>query len=75
MRTRFIKIQEMIDSLTLEEQEQILAIAGKRLIEKKRTLLLNRVEEGRKDLAEGRFAKGNVEDIMKAIDDELDNFK
>lgn len=75
MSSKFNDVLEMIESLTLEEQEQVLEIEGKRLNEKKRELLLKRVEEGRKDIAEGRFVKGDVEDIMKAIDDEIDNLK
>jgi hypothetical protein len=57
MRSKFNKVQEMIDSLTLEEQKQILEIAGKRLIEKKRARLLNRVEDAERILPKADLLK------------------
>ncbi len=37
--------------------------------------LIERVKEGKKDISEGRFIEGDVEDIMRAIEDELNSIK
>jgi len=75
MTSKFNDILEMIESLSLEEQEQILEIEKKRLIEKKRKLLIEDIKEAKKDIAEGRYSDGTVEDLMKAIEDEINSLK
>jgi len=75
MSSKFNDVLEMIDSLTIEEQELLLDIEKKRLIEKKRKKLLEDIQEAKKDFAEGKYITGNVEDIMKAIEDEIKSLK
>ncbi len=75
MTPKFNDVLELIDSLSLDEQELLLEIEKKRLIEKKRKLLLEDIKEAKKDFAEGNYITGNVEDIMKAIEDEVKSLK
>lgn len=71
MTSKFNDALELIDSLSIEEQEMLLEIASKRLTERKRKKLQERIAEGKKDIAEGRFIEGNAADIMNSIDDEI----
>jgi hypothetical protein len=71
MTSKFNDALEMIDSLSIEEQEMLLEIESKRLTERKRKLLQERIAEGKKDISEGRFIDGNAADIMNSIDDEI----
>lgn len=75
MTSKFNDALELIESLSLEEQEQVLEIEKKRLIEKKRKLLIEDIKEAKKDIAEGNFITGNAEDIIKAIEDEVKSLK
>ncbi|MBE2216787.1 MAG: hypothetical protein IAE90_01195 [Ignavibacteria bacterium] len=71
MTSKFNDALEMIDSLSIEEQEMLLEIESKRLTERKRKILQERIAEGKKDISEGRFIEGNAADIMNSIDDEI----
>ncbi len=75
MTSKFNDALEMIDSLSIEEQEMLLEIESKRLTERKRKILQERIAEGKKDISEGRFIEGNAADIMNSIDDEIKNLQ
>lgn len=75
MSTKFNDVLELIDSFSIEEREQIIEIEKNRLQADKREKLIERVKEGKKDIKEGRFIEGEVQDIMKAIDDEVKDIK
>ncbi len=75
MSSKFNDVLELIDSFSIEEREEILAIEKNRLNADKRAKLVERVKEGEKDIKEGRFVEGDVQDIIKAIDDEVKNIK
>lgn len=75
MTSKFNDALEMIDSLSIEEQEMLLVIESKRLTERKRKILQERIAEGKKDISEGRFIEGNAADIMNSIDDEIKNLQ
>lgn len=75
MSSKFNDVLELIDSFSIEEREEILEIEKNRLHADKRAKLVERVKEGEKDIKEGRFVEGDVQDIMKAIDDEVKNIK
>ena len=62
---------ELIDSLSLDEQEELIEIEKKRIIEKKRELLSKDIIEAKADIEKGNFITGDYNDIMKAIDDEI----
>lgn len=69
MNNKLNDILEDFDSLTLEEQETVLDIEKKRLIEKKRKLLIEEVREAEKEYKTGKLKPKSVEDIMKEIDE------
>lgn len=75
MSSKFNDVLELIDSFSIEEREEILKIEKNRLLVDKREKLIERVKEGKKDLLEGRFTEGDIQDIMKAIDDEVKDIK
>lgn len=69
MRNKVNDILEEFDSLSLEEQETVLDIEKKRLIEKKRQLLIQEVKEGEEEYKSGKLKPKSVDDIMKEIDE------
>jgi hypothetical protein len=75
MSTKINTILEEIDSLSLEEQEAIMDIGRKRLIERKRAALVKNVKEAEEEFASGKLTCESVNDIMKAIDYEADKNK
>ncbi|HMT11778.1 MAG TPA: hypothetical protein PKA39_09185 [Ignavibacteria bacterium] len=69
MSSKFDNVLELIESLSVEEQERIIEIVNSRLLESKRRKLVARVIEGKRDIKAGRFTEGKAHDIMKAIYD------
>lgn len=72
MENKINNVLEEFDSLTIEEQEVVVDIEKKRLIERKRELLVKNVIEAEEEFASGKMKSQSVDDIMKAIDDEAD---
>ncbi len=70
MQTIINDILEKFDSLNIEDQESILEIEKKRLIQKKRAQLVEEVREAEKDYEAGKYIEGDVETLMKAIENE-----
>ncbi|MEO8209250.1 MAG: hypothetical protein ABI840_01715 [bacterium] len=75
MNSKFNEALELVDSLSLEEQEQLIEIEKKRIIEKKRKVLSQNIKEAQTDIEKGNYITGNVKDVMKAIDDEVKSDK
>jgi hypothetical protein len=69
MSGKLNNILEEFDSLSLEEQETILEIEKKRMIERKRKQLMKDVEEAEQEFKSGNLKPESVEEIMKAIDE------
>lgn len=65
----------MIESFSIEEQEEILEIEKKRILEKKRKLLLQDILEAEKDIENGDFTSGTPEELVKAIEKETELIK
>jgi len=66
------KFQELIDTieeLSIEDQELLLEIAHKRLIEQKRSKLEERIAEARESYRKGEVRRGTVADLMKVLDE------
>lgn len=61
-------VLEEISKHPLDEQEMIVEIANKRLIEKKRELIYRNYKQAKKDSKAGRTQSGTVEDLFKEID-------
>ncbi|MEO8445945.1 MAG: hypothetical protein ABI528_00540 [bacterium] len=66
---------ELVDSLPLEEQEQLIEIERKRIIERKRKLLSQNIIDAQTDIENGNYITGDANEIMKAIDDEIKSDK
>ncbi len=69
MNNKLNDILEEFDSLSLEEQETILEIEKKRIIERKREQLVRDVKEGEQEFKAKALKPESVEDIMKGIDE------
>lgn len=65
MNSKFNEALEQIDSLSLDEQEELIEIERKRIIEKKRILLAENVSEAKKDIEDGNVITGECKEIMK----------
>jgi hypothetical protein len=63
----FQEALEMIESLPEYQQEDIIEIVRKRLIEHRRDLLSMNIKEAREEYARGDYRKGSVDDLMKEI--------
>ena len=71
-----IKIESILkdfDSLSLEEQETVLEIEKKRLIEKRREFLIEDVKEAEAEYKSGKLRPKSVDDIMKDLEDETES--
>lgn len=71
MTSKFNEVLELIDSLSLDEQEELIEIEKKRIIEKKRKILTNDIMEAKEDIKKGNIISGDFNEVMKAIDDEI----
>ena len=70
MGTRINDLLENFDTLTIDEQELVISIERKRLIERKREELFNTIKEAEEEYKSGTLKSENVDEIMKAIEDE-----
>ena len=65
---QFIKdILDKFDKLSITDQEAILEIERKRLIERKRELLVAEVKEAEKGYKDGKYIEGDAETLISAI--------
>ncbi|MDM8566506.1 hypothetical protein QUF74_12755 [Candidatus Halobeggiatoa sp. HSG11] len=60
-------ILESISSLSEEEQFFVADIISKRIHDLKRTKIVLRAKEAEKNYETGKFASGNVNDLMKML--------
>jgi transcriptional regulator with AAA-type ATPase domain len=63
----FQDVLEAVDGLPVEQQEDILRIMQKRVVEKKRQELAFAVKEAKADYGRGKVRKGTVADLMKDL--------
>lgn len=64
---RFGEVLEAADQLSLEEQQELIAILNRRVSLANRQRLIAEVEEARKDFAEGRCVPATPDEIMREI--------
>lgn len=67
MNMTFNDIVDTVDELPPEEQEVFAEVINKRIIERKRNVIINDVNQGRKDYQEGNVRRGSVADLMKEL--------
>lgn len=63
----FQEALDVIESLPEYQQEDIINIVHKRLLEKRRESLAENIREAREEYAKGKIKRGSAEDIMKEI--------
>ena len=61
----FQELIETIESLSLDDQELLIEIVRKRLIQQRRTELAADIAEAREDYRRGEVRRGTVADLIK----------
>lgn len=64
-KVTFQDVLDMIESLPEEQQENIIAIIRRALIDHKREIVADRIKEAREDYTQGKVRRGTVNDLMK----------
>ncbi|MFN9174262.1 MAG: hypothetical protein ACK58N_07045 [Synechocystis sp.] len=67
---QFNQILEMIDTLSPDEQEDLITIVRHRQIEKRREEIADNIKQARQDYGNGTVFRGTVEDIMAELDND-----
>lgn len=67
-KKRFDQILEMIDNLTLDEQEDLINIARNRQIEQRREEIAVNITNARLEYQQNEVFRGSVEDIIAELD-------
>ncbi|MGQ9619215.1 MAG: hypothetical protein ACUVUG_09690 [Candidatus Aminicenantia bacterium] len=67
MAGNFQEILEMVDSLPENQQEDLINIVRRRLIERRREILSESIREAREEYARGEIQKGTVDDLLKDL--------
>ncbi len=65
--TVFQDVLDVMDGLPVQQQEDVLRIMQKRVVEKKRRELAIAVKKARVDYGRGEVRKGTVADLMKDL--------
>lgn len=63
----FAEALEIVDSMTIDEREQLLEILQKRLIDEKREALTKKIREANQEYRKGKIKTGTVDDLMREI--------
>jgi hypothetical protein len=65
----FQKAIETIETLSLNDQEALLELLQKRLIEQRRKILMGEIAEVRQEYAQGQVRFGSVADFMAELNE------
>jgi hypothetical protein len=65
----FQEVIEIVESLPVDEQEELIEIIRQRLIASKRQDLVAQVAEARQAYQRGDVRRGNASDIMRELDE------
>ena len=66
-KVTFQDVLDMIESLPEEQQENLITIIRRRLIEHKKEVLAERINQAREEYRLGKVRRGSVDDLMKEI--------
>ncbi|MBI5893813.1 MAG: hypothetical protein HZB79_09245 [Deltaproteobacteria bacterium] len=66
-KVTFQKALDVIESLPVYQQEDVIDIIQHRLMEQRREMLAEGVREAKKDYVRGEVRKGMVDDLMKEL--------
>ncbi len=64
----FQRVIETIETLSLHDQEALLELLQKRLIEQRRKILMGEIAEVRQEYVQGQVRFGSVADFMTELD-------
>ena len=67
MDVTFQEVLDIVESLPEYQQEDLIDIIRRRLIEQRRDRLAVSIREAREDFARGEVKKGTVDDLMKEL--------
>jgi hypothetical protein len=67
---QFGQILEMIDYLSLDEQDDLINIIRHRQIEKRREEIARNIIQARQDYQQGDVFRGDVDDIIAELDND-----
>jgi len=63
----FQEALDIVESLPESQQEDLIDLIRRRLIEQKRQKIAKGIREARKEYAKGEVKKGSVDDLMKEL--------
>jgi hypothetical protein len=63
----FQEALDVIESLPEPQQEDLIELIRRRLVERKRQKIAKSIREARKEYAKGKVKKGSVDDLMKEL--------
>lgn len=67
MEITFQKALDIVESLPGYQQEDLINIVRRRLIEQRRNLLADSIKEAKEEYARGEVKRGSVDDLMKEL--------
>ena len=67
---QFHQILEMIDGLSLDEQDDLINIIRHRQIEKRREEIAKNIVQARQDYQQGKVFRGNIDDIITELNND-----
>ncbi len=62
---------EVIESLPEEQQESLIDIVRRRIIERRREILAKNIHEARQEYLRGDVKRGTVDDLLKELSDSI----
>ena len=65
----FDKILEQIDNLSNEDQELLIDVVKKRLIERSRNQIADNIKQAHQEYESNNVIRGSVEDIIRELND------
>lgn len=68
-KTTFQEALETVESLSEEQQEDLVFIIRNRLIEHRREVLARHIKKARKEYKRGEVQRGTVDDLLKEFEE------
>lgn len=64
---------DVIESLPISQQESLIDIVQRRLIEQRRDLIAKNIRKAKEEYRRGDVKKGSIDDLMRDLQNENDN--
>ncbi len=65
--SHFESVLESIESLSIQDQEAIIALISKRLVERRRAEIAANIVKAQQEYQEGKLVRGTVDDLMDEL--------